>query len=116
MESERDRRIRERAYELWVAGGRQEGGAEQDWERAEREIAGGQTSVSGSAAKKRAAGNASAAATAGSEPAKASRSTKAAANGAAAEPAKARSASKAKTPDVPPPAKAPGRPRGAAKA
>jgi hypothetical protein len=38
MERELSERIRERAYEMWLANGCREGGAEQDWLFAEREI------------------------------------------------------------------------------
>lgn len=44
MESERDRKIRERAYELWVQGGRSEGNSEQHWFQAEQEYAAGSES------------------------------------------------------------------------
>lgn len=35
-----DERIAERAYQLWEQGGRQEGTAELDWNRAEDELSG----------------------------------------------------------------------------
>jgi Protein of unknown function (DUF2934) len=38
MERELSERIRERAYEMWLANGCREGGAEQDWLFAEREV------------------------------------------------------------------------------
>lgn len=38
MERELSDRIRERAYEMWIANGCREGGAEQDWLFAEREV------------------------------------------------------------------------------
>jgi Protein of unknown function (DUF2934) len=38
MERELSERIRERAYEMWIANGCREGGAEQDWLFAEREV------------------------------------------------------------------------------
>ena len=38
MEQALQRRIRERAYELWNAGGRVEGQADHDWLVAEREV------------------------------------------------------------------------------
>jgi Protein of unknown function (DUF2934) len=38
MESELSDRIRERAYEMWIVSGCREGGAEQDWLFAEREV------------------------------------------------------------------------------
>lgn len=41
MESERDRKIRQRAYELWEQGGRLEGRADEHWSTAEAEFAGG---------------------------------------------------------------------------
>jgi hypothetical protein len=41
MESEKDRKIRERAYELWEQSGRPEGQAEQHWRVAEREFSAG---------------------------------------------------------------------------
>lgn len=44
MESERDRKIRERAYELWVQGGRSEGSSEQHWFQAEQEFGAGSES------------------------------------------------------------------------
>jgi hypothetical protein len=40
MESSLQNRIRERAYQLWNAGGRVEGHAEQYWLAAERELLG----------------------------------------------------------------------------
>jgi Protein of unknown function (DUF2934) len=40
MESSLQNRIRERAYELWNAGGRIDGHAEQYWLAAERELLG----------------------------------------------------------------------------
>ena len=46
MESERDRKIRERAYELWVQGGRSEDSHERDWLQAEQEHASGAGSES----------------------------------------------------------------------
>jgi hypothetical protein len=49
MESEKDRKIRERAYELWVQGGRSEDSSEQDWLRAEEEFAAGSESPDASA-------------------------------------------------------------------
>ena len=58
MESERDRKIRERAYELWVQGGRSEGSSEQHWLKAEQEFAAGsespvaETSGAGATAEK----------------------------------------------------------------
>jgi len=39
MQSERDARIRERAYHIWVEEGRIDGRQEEHWHRAEREIA-----------------------------------------------------------------------------
>ncbi|MFC7552960.1 DUF2934 domain-containing protein [Pseudoroseomonas wenyumeiae] len=42
----REQRIRERAYALWEAGGRQEGAHEEHWHRARQEIEG--TGISGS--------------------------------------------------------------------
>lgn len=39
MASDKSRRIEERAYALWVEGGRQHGTSEQDWRRAERDVA-----------------------------------------------------------------------------
>ena len=44
MESERDRKIRERAYELWVQGGQRSDSSEQDWRQAEQEFAAGSES------------------------------------------------------------------------
>lgn len=41
MASERDRKIRERAYELWEQGGRQDGSSEAHWHQAVTEFAGG---------------------------------------------------------------------------
>ena len=38
MDTEREQRIRERAYELWEQAGRPDGGAEEFWRQAEREI------------------------------------------------------------------------------
>lgn len=38
MVSDRNRRIQDRAYEIWEAGGRQEGTADRNWEQAAREI------------------------------------------------------------------------------
>jgi hypothetical protein len=50
MESERDRKIRERAYELWVQGGQSEGSSEQHWLQAEQEFgAGSESPLAGSA-------------------------------------------------------------------
>jgi hypothetical protein len=49
MESEKDRKIRERAYELWVQGGRSEGSSEQHWFQAEQEYAAGSESPDASA-------------------------------------------------------------------
>jgi hypothetical protein len=39
MRSDREARIRERAYQIWVAEGRTHGSQEEHWHRAEREIA-----------------------------------------------------------------------------
>lgn len=39
MQSDRDARIRERAYRIWEEEGRVEGRHEEHWRRAEREIA-----------------------------------------------------------------------------
>jgi hypothetical protein len=39
-ESQTEQKIRERAYELYVTRGRQNGGADEDWLRAETEIIG----------------------------------------------------------------------------
>jgi uncharacterized membrane protein len=50
MESEKDRKIRERAYELWVQSGRSEGTSEQHWYQAEQEYAAGSESPDTSAA------------------------------------------------------------------
>lgn len=44
MESERDRKIRERAYELWIQGGQEHGRSDEHWLRAEQEYAGGRES------------------------------------------------------------------------
>ncbi len=41
MESERDRLIREKAYQLWEDGGRRDGAAETHWAEAERSFAAG---------------------------------------------------------------------------
>ena len=40
MDTERERRIRELAYDLWERDGRPEGGADEYWYEAERRIAG----------------------------------------------------------------------------
>jgi len=40
MEIDLEERIRQRAYELWEDSGRPEGGAEEFWHRAERELKG----------------------------------------------------------------------------
>ena len=39
MDSEQDRRIRELAYELWERAGRPDGGADEYWYEAERQLA-----------------------------------------------------------------------------
>lgn len=57
MESERDRKIRERAYELWVQGGQASDSAERDWAQAEQEFGAGSESAmaeAGSTAPKKA--------------------------------------------------------------
>lgn len=41
MESDKDRLIREKAYQLWEEGGRLEGAAEAHWAEAERSFAAG---------------------------------------------------------------------------
>ena len=38
MEIDLEERIRQRAYELWEDNGRPEGGADEFWQRAEREL------------------------------------------------------------------------------
>ena len=38
MPTERNRKVRERAYGLWVAGGHQDGRSDEHWAQAEREI------------------------------------------------------------------------------
>ena len=47
MESEQDRKIRERAYELWEQGGRREGQSHEHWSQAEAEHAGGSGDAGG---------------------------------------------------------------------
>lgn len=44
MESERDRKVRQRAYELWEQRGRKHGEADDHWREAEAEFAGGSES------------------------------------------------------------------------
>lgn len=38
MVSDRNRRIQDRAYEIWVEGGRQDGTSDRNWAQAEQEI------------------------------------------------------------------------------
>ena len=79
MESEKDRKIRERAYELWVQSGRSEGTSEQHWYQAEQEYAAGSESPDASAA----AGSADAAPTSAK---KATRGRAASSESSAAKP------------------------------
>lgn len=50
-ESDREERIRRRAYQLWEDGGRQEGGAEEHWHRAAQDLDREDAERSGSAGK-----------------------------------------------------------------
>lgn len=86
MPTERNRKVRERAYGLWVAGGHQEGKSDEHWAQAEREIDAEETPVRTAAAGK----------TAG----KAGPVTKTAATKSAARPEAARSTVSAKAPSA----------------
>ena len=57
MQSDRQQRINERAYHIWVAEGRVHGRHDEHWQRAEREIAEEELRVAAALAK-RAAGTA----------------------------------------------------------
>ena len=57
MQSDRQERITERAYQIWVAEGRVHGRHDEHWRRAEREIAEEETKVAAALAN-RAAGTA----------------------------------------------------------
>jgi hypothetical protein len=63
MQADREARIRERAYQIWVAEGRAHGSEEAHWHRAEREIAAAEARPAARRARPRAtaggAGNAS---------------------------------------------------------
>ena len=50
MRSDRNRRIEQRAHEIWEAEGRPHGKHDEHWHRAEREIAGGRGGTGGRAA------------------------------------------------------------------
>src|SRR5436853_7678531 len=50
MRSDRNRRIEQRAHEIWEAEGRPHGKHDEHWHRAEREIAGGRGGTAGRAA------------------------------------------------------------------
>lgn len=89
MSTQRDRLVRERAYHLWEAGGRQDGRSDEYWERAETEVG-----TAAPAKPKAAAGRKALPAAKTAAPAKAS-SAKAAAPKAAASAAKPRKADKA---------------------
>lgn len=47
MQTDRDARIRERAYQIWLTEGRVEGKQDDHWHRAEREIAAEEASTAG---------------------------------------------------------------------
>jgi hypothetical protein len=100
MESERDRKIRERAYELWVQGGQRDDTSEQNWHQAEQEFAAGSESpdLETAAAPKKATRSKAA-------PSAAPSTAAPAADGAAAKPARGKAAAKA--PSEAAPAKAP---------
>ena len=99
MSTQRDRLVRERAYHLWEAGGRQDGRSDEYWERAETEVG-----TAAPAKPKAAAGRKAPPATKTAAPAKAS-SAKAAAPKAAAKQPAAASAAKPRKADKASPAK-----------
>jgi Protein of unknown function (DUF2934) len=59
MQADRQARIRERAYQIWLAEGRIEGRQDEHWRRAEREIAAEEAGAG--ASRSRSAGSAAAA-------------------------------------------------------
>ena len=86
METETHRRIRERAYEIWVESGHRHGQDEANWARAERELD-ATPKASGKAKSAPTDARSGAAATAKTVPAKA-KAAKTAGGAGAAEPAK----------------------------
>jgi hypothetical protein len=112
MESERDRKIRERAYELWVQGGQRSDSAHSDWQQAEQEYAAGSESpdldtAAAPAKKTRAKATAPAEAAAPKAPRAAAKGAsdeaapKVAPKPAAAKPSAAKPAAKAGAPKSP---------------
>ncbi|MDB5592499.1 DUF2934 domain-containing protein, partial [Enterovirga sp.] len=55
MESERERKIRQRAYEIWEESGREEGKADEHWAKAAAELGGTGKAEKSSTAKTKAA-------------------------------------------------------------
>ena len=62
MQSDRDARIRDRAYQIWLEEGRMHGKEQEHWQRAEREIAAEDARTSSGARPRRSFGGAAKAA------------------------------------------------------